>query len=613
MNLSERHNINEENPCGLTHNSLFSTPFVKDFADFTDKEKSVQSAESLVKNQGFMNRTPSISGTAVQPKRIFTFLVGYRWLSLIPPLAVLFSAGERPFLPALIIAAASNFLITIRHRQLNKALQSQSWLLLADLLLMAGIISFSGQWGSAFFLYALNPLLIAAFFFGLLGAVAATTVSLPLYGVMLFVSGNWGMMLNWVWVLTAVIGAYLISGTFGFAANLVKQLQTAQSKLTQTHSDLTLLHDLTVALQQAADVEAMQEVVLEAITSKLGFQRAVMGLVDEETAVLTGWVGQLREGSILTTKELTHPTQIPLSAEGGLVAQAVIEQRICQATEGPCTADNFLSTHFGMSGCRIFPMLMAERSIGVLLVDARQGPDIDERLPLLESVIGQTAVAIGSMLTRLNRARQTAVHEERIRFAQDLHDTVSQALFGIVFTLDGCIKLLPDQPEIVIPELERALASAETVRSEIRQTILDIWPTTLTAERFTADLRHYANHVIHFSGTQLTFDIRGDFASLSPLARRSLYRISQEALNNIATHARAEQARVCVDVENGRAQLVIRDDGQGFSLKSTLNRPADHDHFGLSGIQKRAETLGGECHIFSQPGAGTSIVVDIPV
>ena len=115
------------------------------------------------------------------------------------------------------------------------------------------------------------------------------------------------------------------------------------------------------------------------------------------------------------------------------------------------------------------------------------------------------------------------------------------------------------------------------------------------------------------TATGLTFDIRGDFASLSPLARRSMYRISQEALNNIATHAQAESAKVCVDVENGRAQLVIRDDGCGFPLKTILNRPTNHDHFGLHGMQKRAQTLGGECHIFSQPGAGTSIVVDIPV
>ena len=246
-----------------------------------------------------MIRTNFSSDASIQPKQIFTFLVGYRWLSLIPPLVVLLVHSERPFLPALIIATASNLLITIRSEQLNKALQSHPLILLADLLLIAGIISFSGQWGTAFFLYALNPLLIAAFFFGMRGAFLATTVSLPLYGLMLYISGNWGAMLNWVWVLTAVIGAYLISGTFGFASNLVLKLQTAQDELTQTHSDLTLLHDLTVALQQAADVEAMQEIVLEAITTKLGFQRAVMGLVDEESpalsnaevAVLTGWVG----------------------------------------------------------------------------------------------------------------------------------------------------------------------------------------------------------------------------------------------------------------------------------------------------------------------------------
>lgn len=560
-----------------------------------------------------MNRFNSSLEATPQPRQIFSLLIGYRWLSLIPPLAIFIFTNERALLFALLFAASTNVLITIFHQQLNRTLQSQPYILLADLLLMAGLITWSSPWGASFYLYALNPLLIAAFFFGLRGAMSATTLFIPLYLITLWIGGTLNTAVNWLLLITAVVGAYLISGTFGYASTLFSKLQTAQSRLTQTHRDLGLLHELTLALQKAADVEAMQEIILEMITTKLGFRRAVMALVDEETAVLTGWVGRLREGSILTTKELSHPTQIPLSPEGGLVAQAVLEQRICQAPEGPCTKDNWLNTHFGMSGCRIFPMLLPERPIGVLLVDARQMPDIEERLPLLESVAGQTAVAVGSMMTRLERARQTAVHEERIRIAQDLHDTVSQALFGIVFTLDGSLKLLPDQPDVVIPELERALTSANAVRSEIRHTILDIWPTTLTAERFTADLRQYAANVCHFNGTELIFDVRGQFKSLSPLARRSLYRISQEALNNIAHHAQARQARVCVNVENGRAQLAVRDDGQGFQPQDTLNKTFNHDHFGLSGMVKRAKSLGGECHIFSQPGAGTSIVVDIPV
>ncbi|MCP5101037.1 MAG: GAF domain-containing protein [Chloroflexi bacterium] len=560
-----------------------------------------------------MNRIFFAFENATHPQRLFPLLVGYRWISLILPLALFLIIGEPTILLAVTIAGFANIIISLRHQQLNGMLKQYPWLLAVDLLLITSIIVISQTWSVAFYLYALNPLLIAAFLFGLRGAIFSTTAFLPLYIFSLTITNLSLSDINWLLAGTAVVGAYLISSIFGFATSVVIKLQQAQTALTQTHRDLEISHGLTVALQKAIDIEAMQEIVLETITTELKFRRTVIGLVDEETAVLTSWLGLVRGGSILNTDGLTHPARLPLTPEGGLVSQAVLEQRICHAKEAPCTSANWLNTHFGMSGCRIFPMILGDRPIGVILVAADSSPEIDQHLPLLESVVGQTAVAIGSLMTRLNRARQTAVHEERIRIAQDLHDTVSQALFGIVFTLDGSLKLLPDQVDEVIPELKRALTSAELVRSEIRRSILDIWPTTLTAERFATDLKKYTNDILHNDKTALIFDIRGDFASLSPLARRSLYRISQEALNNIAYHAHASEARVCVDIENGRSQLVIRDNGVGFLPQTALNREYTHDHFGLQGILKRSQSIGGECHIFSKPGEGTSIVVDIPV
>lgn len=543
----------------------------------------------------------------LRPRRIFLLLVGYRWLSLIPPLTLLLT-GERPLLPPLLIAAGVNLLISIFSTQLNQALRSRPWLLLADLLLMAALMNLSGAWEPTFYLYALNPLLIAAFFWGLRGAAAATTLFLAVYLLGLALTGR---TMAWLPLMTAVVGAYLISGAFGYASSLVTQLQAAQTALKHTHGDLALLHQLTVRLQQAPDVEGMQEVVLEAVTGALGMPCAVMGLVDAEAATLTGWLGRARDGRIASAVSLAHPAQLPLAPHGDPLVQAVLDGAPCSIDADD--AHDWLRTTFGMRRCLILPMRLPERPLAVLLVEGENEAALSAQQPLLVSLAAQTAIAIDAMQNRLSRARQTAVHEERIRIAQDLHDTVSQALFGIVFTLDGSLKLLPQQPEAVMPELERALQSAENVRAEIRHTILDIWPTTLTAERFSADLHRFAHDVCHVNGLALTFDIRGEFGALSPLARRSLYRISQEALNNIAQHAQATEASVCVDIAQGRAQLSIRDNGVGFDPQQALRRRHDHDHFGLQGIVQRSTTLGGECHIFSKPGAGASIIVDIPV
>ncbi|MFN2121932.1 MAG: sensor histidine kinase, partial [Candidatus Promineifilaceae bacterium] len=76
--------------------------------------------------------------------------------------------------------------------------------------------------------------------------------------------------------------------------------------------------------------------------------------------------------------------------------------------------------------------------------------------------------------------------------------------------------------------------------------------------------------------------------------------------------AGASNSRICVDVSNGRAQSIIRDDGRGFDPQEILDQPYRDDHFGLRGMQERALALGGTCRIYSQPGAGTSIVIDLP-
>lgn len=553
----------------------------------------------------------SSQDTLTISNQMLAFLVGYRWLSLLPVGVALLVAPERPLLISLLLAILINSLITWRANQLNSLLLRQPALLLLDLFVMLGFVTFSGGWQSPFYLYTLNPVLIAAFQFELKGALLTALASTSFYLTAVFQPAN--QPTNWIITLTSTAGYFLIGSTFGFATSLFSQLRTAQQKLNQSHNDLALLHKLTVSLRAANSIEEMQEYALQAITTDLNCPKAVIGLVNPETAVLTSWLGRTRSGHITTTATLPHSAEIPITEPGSLMTQALQQKQTCFAGETPCTPDAWLNTYFGMSGCTIIPLHHQEQSVGILLVNTGQTPPPPARLQLLEAIAGQTATAIVARQTRLNRARQLAIQSERLRIAQDIHDSVSQSLFGIVFTLDASLKLLPNHPEQVVPELERALHSAEEVRAEIRHAILDLWPTQLTAARFTADLQKYAADICpNEQPLQLKFDIRGEFGSLSPLARRTLYRMAQEALNNMVYHAEATEGSVCVDVANGRAQLVVRDNGRGFHPDVVLAQPHAHTHFGLQGIQKRAQSLGGECHIFSRPGEGASIIVEIP-
>jgi signal transduction histidine kinase len=247
-----------------------------------------------------------------------------------------------------------------------------------------------------------------------------------------------------------------------------------------------------------------------------------------------------------------------------------------------------------------------------MVVDLEGHDQLDVDITVLEAIARQTAVTMGTMMTRLRHAKESAVQEERTRIALDLHDTISQSLFGLVYTLQGCIKLLPENPQAIQPELEWALATAQDVRKKIRATIHDMWPTELTAHQFENDLRTYAADVLQAADLEILFDIRGEFNTLSPPVRRGMYRICQESLTNIVHHAGANQSKICVDIADGRARIILRDNGRGFDPATAFTRNFKGEHFGLRGMHERAASLGGTFEIFSNIGAGTSILIDVP-
>jgi signal transduction histidine kinase len=257
-------------------------------------------------------------------------------------------------------------------------------------------------------------------------------------------------------------------------------------------------------------------------------------------------------------------------------------------------------------------MLLREHPVGVLLVEAADYDD-PTRLQSLQAIASQAAVAVGTTMMCIDRAQRLAVQDERLRIAQDIHDTSSQTLFGLHYALQACVKLLPDHPGQVKAELENLSQMADTARTQVRQSILNLWPTAITAERFTADLQKFTREHCRAESLDLTIEVRGGFQRLSPGVRRGLYRIAQEAITNVAQHAAASQVSICLDVQPGEALLTVRDNGRGFNPASALARERDREHFGLRGIQDRAAALGGVAEFLSQPGAGTTVMMTLPL
>lgn len=531
-----------------------------------------------------------------RPHQLFRLLLLYRWLALAPPLIALL-ANPSLGLPLAVglTAVLLNTLLTLLSAPLNQLWQTRPALLLLDLLLIATFLANSGGWQSPYTLYAFSPLIAAGLFFQLRGALLATTAWLPLYLAAIMLAPP----INWLTATINLIGFYLISSSFGYAALLLTQLRQTNNALTDSHRDLERLHDLTASLHTAANVDEVQRQFLTALTTHFGCQQALLGLVEPESDTVSSWLGQGGAGA----DYLPHVARLPLTEPAVAAAlQTGQPQRPLTPLPLPWQMDHGL----------LLPLLWGRQPVGVALLALPDGANSPTRLRLLMALARQTAVVLGMMQTRLRRAKETAVQSERARIALDIHDTVSQSLFGLVFTLDGSLKLLDKDPQAIRPELEWALHTAEDVRQTIRQFIHDLWQEEITAQAFEADLRRYTADILQANNLVVQFDIRGDFPALSPRAQRSLYRICQESLTNIVHHAAASEARICVDVGNGVARLSVRDNGQGFEPEVALAQEYGDEHFGLRGMMERSRSLGGSCDIFSQPTAGTSIIVEIP-
>jgi signal transduction histidine kinase len=205
------------------------------------------------------------------------------------------------------------------------------------------------------------------------------------------------------------------------------------------------------------------------------------------------------------------------------------------------------------------------------------------------------------------------VETERNRIARDIHDTVAQSLFGIVYSLDACINMLPLQADEVKNELIELRSLASSAHDEVRRSIFDLWPSPLTIDLFMADLTNYIGSCCRPRSFSVVFNNSGDFNSLSAGLRRTIYRMAQEALANSARHSGANSARLCLNVSGDRVYLDISDEGRGFDPSFALSRSLNREHFGLHGIQERARALGGECEIVSQSEAGTRIMINFPI
>ncbi len=255
-------------------------------------------------------------------------------------------------------------------------------------------------------------------------------------------------------------------------------------------------------------------------------------------------------------------------------------------------------------GLLAVPIIVADEVYGGLALyysEPRQFPR--EEIELAAAFADQIGLAIENARLR-DQVREAATVAERERLARDLHDAVTQTLFSAGLIAEALPRVWERSPERAREGLEELRQLTRGALAEMRTLLLELRPAALTEKPLGELLGHLTQAMTSRTRVSVTLTVKGD-SSLSPEVQIALYRIAQEALNNVTKHASAAEASVDLHCQPGRVALSIQDDGRGFDPADALP-----DQLGLSIMRERAESIGATLGIRSQPDHGTRVTVD---
>jgi signal transduction histidine kinase len=251
--------------------------------------------------------------------------------------------------------------------------------------------------------------------------------------------------------------------------------------------------------------------------------------------------------------------------------------------------------------------MVKDKVTGVINVESDQLDAFDKSdVAVLQSLSHQAAIAIQNAQL-YEQAQQVATLEERQRLARELHDSVTQALYGVTLYAEAAARLLSvGDAKMASEHLREVRQTAQEALREMRLLIFELRPPVLEQEGLVAALETRLQAVEGRSGLETDFIIEGDIR-LPTDVEEGLYRIAQEALNNALKHAQAKCIAVKLRQGAQAVTLEVNDDGIGFDPSTAREQRG----LGLPGMEERATGLGGRLAVNSRPGEGTSVKVEV--
>ncbi|HEX6384155.1 MAG TPA: GAF domain-containing sensor histidine kinase, partial [Anaerolineae bacterium] len=425
----------------------------------------------------------------------------------------------------------------------------------------------------------------------------------------------------------------IVADQLGVAIANARLFDQTQRNLTETQ----LLYETSRRITAAFDVDDVIEAYLQLVATR-GRYVCSVALYEfddsgERTAVIVRgrWTPQ---GGIQLTRErvpYSRDALDPLLDAGQtvLISDVHTDPRVTEFLRQ-------LQTKSGRPALAMIPLIVRRQRIGLVILSypaVHRWSESD--LWPYQVTAAQLATAIDTrqqQLLLVQSSQEVAVLRERQRLARELHDSVTQLIFSVTLIAQSIAPAWQRDPAEGQQRVDRLLELSQSALSEMRALLFELNsaaapPAAATLlfrskgtlpgiarikqDGLVAALEEHTARVAR-EGPAIQFDA----PSYRPMPldhEIALYRIAQEALNNVVKHAQANQVVVQLAVKNGMSWLLVVDDGVGFNVqKENANHPGSKAGFGLHTMRERAEALGGNVHISSGPGTGTTVKVKLP-
>jgi signal transduction histidine kinase len=329
---------------------------------------------------------------------------------------------------------------------------------------------------------------------------------------------------------------------------------------------LALLASTAARIVQAQDEDGIVRTLVAAVETTPGYDVVRLLLVDDETDAL--------------------------EAEGGLAGW------VAHHRKPALTAD--------VRSEVAVPLLLGDTLIGVLAVESKAAGGLAERdMLFLEALAPQIAIAIEN--ARLRRRTLDLQEEERERIARDLHDGMTQTLFGALYQVDTA-RIRAERSAATSSEpLQRLRTLIVQCVDEMDRIVHDLRPVALDERGLVAALERLVDDIGRHED-EIAIEVQSPIRPLDPRVETAVYRIVQEALTNAVKHSRAGCVRVRLDPLPTHLAVTVSDDGVGFRRVPGRGRG-----LGLRSMQERASGVGARLDVRSTPGRGTTLSLEVPL